>query len=965
LNWVRNSNDKYVATLDNCNTALRFAYFHGKEFFNKLRNEIYEAMFDFGKDRKFNLYTWSYLDRVFNENGSFREIEELEVNMNVAQSDRNIAQMDGGAAEATQPSDGHVKNMPDTVGVTTMQNNINFVEQMGVGMSDVQPVSHSQLGDTVPEEPWTAARMLERPMRLARFQWTTAQADLTTLLRAYPWGELGTNQIFNNILSSYQFVRGTMVMRVEVNGHRFAQGKLISYAVPMTFFPTIDKWHALNKAAQTSVQHKFSDACDNSVIELELPFYYNKSYYNYNYQQPYTSTGIFEMLQPWSFYIQVFNPLLVGTGASNSLGVTVWFYLKDVELKVPYYTAQGDLGLEINLKGWDRIIERFLPKNIFKDAFDVLMGRDKPNDTINPTSFVQKPVGYMSNSKNVDRVERLALDPSYQDEPKPDHFGTKIDEMDMKYLTGKYSYIGTTTLSTSMTAGSILNAFSIDPIFISTNTIQSGATTQVPLLTYLSLPFSYWRGAIKFRFDVVGTSFHTAKLAFYIRYGSFAAPQAESLDPMSVYTTMFELNAEKKTFEFEVPYFADTAWRRVQNGSAIDTTAGPLNQGQVAYQKDWYIGYCGLSIVNPLVAPSNVATSIAINGFIAGGDDFELAYIGANNTGVYPARGTTGIKPVVTPPADEPVEEEIAVAQGDDGSLMAGPKVTRKGPVLHSMDACRHLKDVMKRHYNVMMESFNSDVSNPSAKMQPIANLVNGYNSNPGNLTPSRYPNGLSYWTALFRSYRGGWRIKRTVNEYSVAVPTTYNNNVRKGISWSPEPLLGSGVILKAGGTISTYVNPSSPAQPNQIFDGNTLVSSPTGTPSVSQPVVPMYRGGMLWSLEHLDNKNEFEIPWEQCNVSTLTSLDANAEVTGFYAGTDPGLYGIYSQATNHGVLIRYSDAEAFTDYDQFTMAAADDFRMGGFMGVPFICYAAHYTALAPWPVNIAPAFNDSWLITA
>jgi len=281
---------------------------------------------------------------------------------------------------------------------------------------------------------------------------------------------------------------------------------------------------------------------------------------------------------------------------------------------------------------------------------------------------------------------------------------------------------------------------------------------------------------------------------------------------------------------------------------------------------------------------------------------------------------------------------------------------------MHSMDTVRHLKDVMKRHYNVMMESYAPDAVGASAKIQPIANLVNGYSSNPGNSTPSFFPNGLSYWTAMFRSYRGGWRIKRTINGYSATAPTSFNTNVRKGLTWTPEPLNGSGIV----GTNTSYLNPSMAPNAKQGYDGNTLVSSATGQPGVSQPIIAMYRGGMLWSLEHLDDKNEFEIPWEQCNVSTLFSLDADLEDTGYYVGTPGGpggIYGIYSQASNHGCLIRYCDGEAYTDYDQFTMAAADDFRMGGFMGVPYVAYAATYNTT--WPGNIAPLYNDTWLITA
>lgn len=65
LNWIRKCEDEEQACEDNCNAALRFMFFAGKDKYNIMRTKILAIR------PTYNLLTYSYLDMNFRQNGRF------------------------------------------------------------------------------------------------------------------------------------------------------------------------------------------------------------------------------------------------------------------------------------------------------------------------------------------------------------------------------------------------------------------------------------------------------------------------------------------------------------------------------------------------------------------------------------------------------------------------------------------------------------------------------------------------------------------------------------------------------------------------------------------------------------------------------------------------------------------------------------------------------------------------------
>jgi len=66
INWIRKDGDDYDMTADNCRTALRYAFSHGKPYFEDLRERIRCGFVRVGRPVP-NLPTWRYLYTVFKE----------------------------------------------------------------------------------------------------------------------------------------------------------------------------------------------------------------------------------------------------------------------------------------------------------------------------------------------------------------------------------------------------------------------------------------------------------------------------------------------------------------------------------------------------------------------------------------------------------------------------------------------------------------------------------------------------------------------------------------------------------------------------------------------------------------------------------------------------------------------------------------------------------------------------------
>jgi len=152
-------------------------------------------------------------------------------------------------------------------------------------------------------------------------------------------------------------------------------------------------------------------------------------------------------------------------------------------------------------------------------------------------------------------------------------------------------------------------------------TLGTGASFDLCLLSYATLPYSYWRGSIVLDLEVIGTSFHTCKLAICSHYG-FEATGLTVEESMGQYTTVFDV-VGYATVRVAFPWRSPTPWKRVCNGTYADAT--PFSMGQFSVR-----------LLSPLQYNETVASAIDVNVYLSGGADFRSTFLGSNAIDVAP-----------------------------------------------------------------------------------------------------------------------------------------------------------------------------------------------------------------------------------------------------------------------------------------------------------------------------------------
>lgn len=210
---------------------------------------------------------------------------------------------------------------------------------------------------------------------------------------------------------------------------------------------------------------------------------------------------------------------------------------------------------------------------------------------------------------------------------------TDVDEMSLSYVTSRWGQICYFNYDTSVTAGTRIYATPINPLCMWFRDFASGgfACNKQPISTsgasansfqpshimFASTCFKQWRGGMKFRFTFAKTKMHAGRVMVAFNPDMYSKSLFEFFNTATVvnsagygslgpdpfgYSAVFDLK-DGNVFEFMVPYVAPSPY------VTVCTNTGSLS----------------MYVVNPLIAPSVVSSSIQVLVEVAGAPDFELA----------------------------------------------------------------------------------------------------------------------------------------------------------------------------------------------------------------------------------------------------------------------------------------------------------------------------------------------------
>lgn len=141
--------------------------------------------------------------------------------------------------------------------------------------------------------------------------------------------------------------------------------------------------------------------------------------------------------------------------------------------------------------------------------------------------------------------------------------------------------------------------------------------------------------------EVISSQYHTGKLFFGINYtrSSVANFSASGVDPTTFYGKVIEVNSKENCFQITIPYQHWASWldsapnagfftgsTTFANTNIMSTyTQNTLNNGNYFTLGEWFV-----AVLNPLVVPAGVSTSVDLNIYMRGGENFEVHRPGYN-----------------------------------------------------------------------------------------------------------------------------------------------------------------------------------------------------------------------------------------------------------------------------------------------------------------------------------------------
>lgn len=351
----------------------------------------------------------------------------------------------------------------------------------------------------------------------------------------------------------------------------------------------------------------------NSTVDFEIPFmHYKRS----------LDTRKLKMENLGTLLVVVVSPLNVGPDSPvNEIGMTTYARFVDNQFSVvnpkanPDVEAQGGTNSKASYNIWNVTESAVDFDSSTVDRLggvtataDVKVPLDKPNVAINPPPVQTREFPNICNSVAITYAPRLDLDARPSGVATSADLAVETDEMLLRTGLTRFTPIANFNLTVTQPPNTILYTGDLVPgheFF----TEAENATFQPCLLTYMSAPFTNWRGSLRYKIIAFASRMHAAKLVICSHIG-FEAAGLTINEAMGQFTTVVEINGTTSV-EILFPWQSRDEWKQVCNGAYSDAT-------------DLSMGQFSIRVLSPLQYMASLAPSIHVMVLVAAGDDFEL-----------------------------------------------------------------------------------------------------------------------------------------------------------------------------------------------------------------------------------------------------------------------------------------------------------------------------------------------------
>nr|ULF99914.1 MAG: putative capsid protein precursor [Labyrnavirus sp.] len=262
-----------------------------------------------------------------------------------------------------------------------------------------------------------------------------------------------------------------------------------------------------------------------------------------------------------------------------------------------------------------------------------LFGWSKPVVLTDPIYVKNNPFTNGATTAGKDTTFKIAVDPKQELSIDPRIGGMDTDQMDISQIASRESYLTSFTWSSSATSlVDVLWRSLVTPMLFDGLSYDIASTrhsfVQPTAMMFAAAPFLYWRGTIKYRFEVVCSRFHRGKLL--IRFEPNSAQQVliqsnsvtlnqQNIVIMDIQDTQdltIEVDwAQQRNFALNL---ANGPLALPYNATHAGTSTGDFSNNYIAFN-----GFLEVRALNDLVQPTD-NSSVQVNVYVSC-DDLMVA----------------------------------------------------------------------------------------------------------------------------------------------------------------------------------------------------------------------------------------------------------------------------------------------------------------------------------------------------
>nr|QJI53795.1 MAG: hypothetical protein 2 [Marnaviridae sp.] len=490
---------------------------------------------------------------------------------------------------------------------------------------------------------------LSRPVRIDTFTWNEAD-PVGTKRTLEPWHKFFTDTRVKYKLNNFGFLQCKLKVKVLVNASPFYYGRMYMGYQPLpALTPDTIQLDAglVHFIPYSQRPHIWIEPMNNAGGEMTLPFFYQQNWMNAHSAQTLKDQGKLTFMN--------YTDLASANGVTgNGVTISVYAWAEDVKLSGPSaglavqcFEVQSDEYGNGAVSGPASAVARaagMLESVPFIGRFATAtkMGASAVAGIASLFGWTNVPViedtrpvrpepfPQFASSQIAYPTQQLTLDPKNELTVDPRAIGLPSqDELDIKYLVTRTSYLTTANWSTAGAVDTVLFASRVNPIMFDTEAGSNRKVYMTPMC-WASQLFGNWRGDIVFRFKVVASQFHKGRLIIAFDPSGTSANNliSETATSNVVFTSILDLAAENEV-EFTVPYQQAISYlaKRTDemstanlNFAVVGNVPGPSYNVDQTYDN----GMITVRILTALTAPI-ASSSVFLQVFVRAGENFELA----------------------------------------------------------------------------------------------------------------------------------------------------------------------------------------------------------------------------------------------------------------------------------------------------------------------------------------------------